>query len=343
MFILLCGIAVLMICGIRVHVHGLDEGYLSKDNTAAIKGIFILIVFLSHARQYTTFESFGDSFAIDVMNYLGQLMVAPFLFYSGYGIYESIKKKPHYIQSMPKNRILKTWLDFAFALICWMVVGALLNLTYSMRVVVLAFTGWTNIGNSNWYMFAIFTLYILTYISFRIMKNHKFFALIAASVMSLGYVYIMSKVQDNYWSSTYLCYAAGLWYSYFKNYIEKVLHSFKNVTWYIATVLSVLAYLYFFEMRYERLMMFNLVAILFCLSIVFLSCKIKINSPVLRWCGNNLFWIYILQRIPMKILADMGLSENHTNIYAILCIIIVIPLALGVKYLSARLQKHILH
>ena len=127
-----------------------------------------------------------------------------------------------------------------------------------------------------------------------------------------------------------------------KNYIEKVLHSFKNVTWYIATVLSVLAYLYFFEMRYERLMMFNLVAILFCLSIVFLSCKIKINSPVLRWCGNNLFWIYILQRIPMKALSDIGLSTTHTNIYIILCMIITIPLAMGVKYLSSKLQNIIL-
>ena len=42
------------------------------------------------------------------------LMVTMFLFYSGYGVFESIKKKKEkYINTIPKRRFLKTLINFA--------------------------------------------------------------------------------------------------------------------------------------------------------------------------------------------------------------------------------------
>ena len=38
-------------------------------------------------------------------------MVTTFLFYSGYGIYESIKSKKKYIDNFFKNRILKLFIS----------------------------------------------------------------------------------------------------------------------------------------------------------------------------------------------------------------------------------------
>ncbi len=67
--------------------------YLSKDYTAAIKGIFIMFVFISHSRSYFEITSTMDNVTIQFMNYVGQLMVTLFLFYSGYGVYEAIKSK----------------------------------------------------------------------------------------------------------------------------------------------------------------------------------------------------------------------------------------------------------
>lgn len=60
---------------------------LNKEQTTCINGIFVLFVFLSHFGQYETMPWNNLLLAI------GQLMVAPFLFYSGYGIMEQIQRR----------------------------------------------------------------------------------------------------------------------------------------------------------------------------------------------------------------------------------------------------------
>ena len=63
---------------------------------------------------------------------------------------------------MPANRIGKTFFDFSIAIFLFLIVDVCLRIKYSISDIILAFTGWTTVGNSNWYMFAIFTLYIIT-------------------------------------------------------------------------------------------------------------------------------------------------------------------------------------
>ena len=71
---------------------------VSRPVTDIIKGVFIWLVFSSH------FTWGGKISAL-----LGQLVVACFLFNSGYGVCEAIKHRANrYILSFPKNRILKT-------------------------------------------------------------------------------------------------------------------------------------------------------------------------------------------------------------------------------------------
>ena len=344
MIVILAGLALLTICSLRLNISGLNENYLSKDNTAAIKGIFVIIIFLSHIRTYADYSHATDLFVIDVLNYLGQLMVAMFLFYSGYGIYESFKSKGRkYIVAMPKNRIAKTYFDFCLAVCLFLLSNLIIDAHYPAAQTALAFTAWTTVGNSNWYMFAIFTLYILTYLCFILFKSNKLIPIILMTGCSLGYVYIMSFYKENFWSSTYLCYVAGMWYSYFKDGWDRLLNR-HQIIYYISTVCIIAGYLYFFELRYVRLMMFNATAVLFCLAIVFLSKKITFKSRILAWFGKYVFWIYILQRIPMRMLANLpgeGLNLEQPYLYLFLCLAITLILAVAVDKLSARIKKYI--
>lgn len=82
---------------INFFVKNSNNDYLSKDNSNCIKGIFVLIVFYSHLATYFEPLYSKDFLMLNFRNFLGQLMVAPFLFYSGYGVYESIKKKKNHI------------------------------------------------------------------------------------------------------------------------------------------------------------------------------------------------------------------------------------------------------
>ncbi len=76
--------------------------YMAKETTGAVNGLFTLLVFLSHASSYLSLDGPVDAPYLSFRNYLGQLIVVPFLFYSGYGILESIKSKGMpYVKAIP--------------------------------------------------------------------------------------------------------------------------------------------------------------------------------------------------------------------------------------------------
>ena len=45
----------LAITTMKVNITGFDEKYLSKDTTLSIKGLFVILVFLSHIKNYVDF------------------------------------------------------------------------------------------------------------------------------------------------------------------------------------------------------------------------------------------------------------------------------------------------
>ena len=310
-----------MILTIRIHFNGIDKMYLSKENTQAIKGIFIIIVFLSHIKGYAEFSSPGDMFVKEILAYLGQLMVAYFLFVSGYGVLEAIKKKGReYVLNMPKD--------------------LLIGKRYSGQTIILAFTGWTSIGNSNWYMFAIFTLYIITFISFLVFERSIGMSIVATSILAFIYIYIMSGVKDNWWSDTYLCYIGGMWFSYYKNKIDYVFEKVRTGGWGLAVFLCTVGYIFISDYRNTRIMSHNIVAVWFCVVIVLFSMKVSFKSRILRWCGENLFWLYILQRLPMIFLQHCGINTINSYLYLGLCLIGTVVLTLVMnKVTNILLQK----
>ncbi len=337
LFLLLYGIMVRTLC---LHKEGIDGNYLSKENTQVIKGIFIIIVFLSHIRAYAAYSTISDQFVISILSYLGQLMVAMFLFCSGYGIYESIKRKGEsYICSFPKNRIGKTYFDFSLAIFLFLLLNFLIGKNYSIKTIVLSFIGWESVGNSAWYMFAIFTLYIIVYVCFTICRKNNFFAIVLVSVLSLLYVYVMSKVKENWWSVTYLCFVFGMWYSYFNDWLNKLLKKCKTSHYCIILIGVSASYFILSQYRYRRIMAFNIASIAFCLLIVVLMMKISFKSKILSWCGENLFWIYILQRIPMIFFQHVGLNHYNKYIYLYVCVLVTGILTIVMSEISRRLKQ----
>lgn len=341
MFIIFVIMLLLCFLTIRIHKKGLDEDYLSIPYTSVVKGIFIIFVFLSHARTYAQFQFKGDLLTIQVLDYLGQLMVALFLFYSGYGVFESVKRKGNqYVRDFPKNRILKTFIDFSFAILLFYILGECIGNHYSLQKVLLSLIGWESLGNSNWYMFAIFSLYILSYLCLRLFSKNKIIALCAMTICTLGYVYVMSILQPSRFSNTALCYLAGMWYSYFKEDIDKI---FKNNTWIYYGVLIgiVILYLYIYPMKNQRILMHNFVSIIFSLMIVFAFKKISFHSKIVEWCGQHLFWLYILQRIPMIVLSYWHINTVSPFVFVLISLFITCLMAEYVQVFMTNFKNYL--
>ena len=151
-------IVLLFICLYRIHfnLRGFNADYISKNKTNSIKGIFILLVFINHSVSYMTNYEYNNNSIGDFLFSLcgiGQLVVVMFLFYSGYGVGESCKKKGlSYIKSIPKHRVLGTLLNFDIAVSVFILMNLLLGLPLTIQRCLLSLIGWDYVGNSNWYI-----------------------------------------------------------------------------------------------------------------------------------------------------------------------------------------------
>ena len=173
MLIIYSVITLLMSCSISFWRNGFHDGYLSKEQSNCIKGFFIVVVFCRHIAPYLAdsgydFSMLGDNLFRWIDGRIGQLLVVMFLFYSGYGVMESIKNKGEtYIDSIPHRRLITTLLNFDVAVGIFLVVDICLGIHYETKDIVLAFTGWKSIGNSNWYIFVILCCYFSTYLTYK--------------------------------------------------------------------------------------------------------------------------------------------------------------------------------
>lgn len=321
---------------------GFNKEYLSFDTTNQIKGFFISLVFISHVVYYIDLSDaeltkWGGPFFLSVHNCIGQWIVAMFLFYSGYGIMESIKKKGDiYIADIPKRRALNTLLNFDVAVIGFILIALLLGTELSIWQIVLSFFAWDAVGNDNWYIFVIISSYLIAYFSFKNTNswNRSFFLCL---FLSLLLIVVLGFFKPEFWYNTLLCFCAGIFFSKFREIVESFVC---RHYWVMLTAILLLMILLCNLPIFARGLVYNAFSVTFCAFVLLMTLKFKLNSPILLWCGKNLFPLYIYQRIPMIILFNINggtFVNNYPIIYALLCMIITGLIAYLYKYWNVKL------
>lgn len=205
---------------------GFHPNYIDKPQCNAVKGFFILLVFLSHFSSYLKVE---DRMLIDSLYFFfkdsaGQLIVSLFLFYSGYGVMKSLIVKGRvYVDHMPRKRLLTTVLNFDIAVLSFALLSVIASKKVDMSLLGLSMLGWRSVGNSNWYIFVIVMCYCITWVSARMTDciRLKFLLLMSTLVFACGC--LLSAVKPIYWYDTIMCYVLGMWYSRFEISMIRVL------------------------------------------------------------------------------------------------------------------------
>ncbi len=317
---------------------GIYSDYLSIDKTNSIKGIFVILIVLSHAKSYLTLsDNIFNSLYSYFSGILGQGVVIMFLFYSGYAMMLSCTQKgPDYVKSIPVKRVLKVLFNFDAAVLLFFIIQTILGSRFTIGKIILAFTSLGSFGNSNWYIFAIIMLYIITYLSFIIGKSNKKLVLAAAFILTFVYIIIMHRFKESFWYDTVLLYPLGMvWYTV-KDKAEKLLT--KNAFIYPAVLVFMLM-LFAVTHHFSYRIIFSMVYyIIMCIIILMLTMKIQIHNKILEFLGKNLFAIYILQRLPMIIFDRLGLNENP-YIFVILSFAATLIIAVPFNMLISKLDK----
>ena len=247
MIIFVAIFAIILLAGIRLTpIKEFNNDYMSKDNTNTIKGIFVILVFFSHSSQYIGVNNLTGTFDapyVTMQNFLGQMIVSAFLFYSGFGIMESITKKGFdYVKTIPVKRVFKTLVNFDIIVAIFLVLDLIFGEKFSVKQILLSFVAWENINNSNWYILAILLLYIVTFLTFIPIKLSKkksmhVICAIALTLLTIVLAFILFKVgKESWYYNTLFIYPLGIWYSILKPYIDKII--MKNAVIYFIVLLA---------------------------------------------------------------------------------------------------------
>ena len=313
-----------------------NKDYLDKDETTIINGLFVITIFFSHFQTYIAPYNIYDEKMLTFLHFIGQLMVTSFFFYSGYGIYESIKNKKNYMNSFFKKRFIPTFVNFLIAILLFIIVNLIMGNNYSIEKILLSFTGYESIGNSNWYMLAIFVLYFLLIICFnKKIKIKNLYRIILFSLLVIIYMYIISRFKETYYVNTVFCFPIGMFYSYYKDKINNLLE--RKYYLCLSIMIALLIGSYFLKEYINNIYTYNAYAICFIIFIVLLTRKLKIKSTIFTFFGVHTFWIYILQRIPMIILKD----KLNNYVYFVICLTITMILSFFLKKITDKLWKKI--
>ncbi len=291
-----------------LRLDGIHDDYTSRDNTDAIRGIFILLILASHFfNPSPQFTKPIDTMYWDVRVFLAQLVVSPFLFFSGYGMTEAIRRKGQpYVRDIPRTRVLRILFIYALIQVCFIILN--IKLKNPLPPLYQIFLAIKSIGSDNWYIFDIILCYLFTWLAYLLFPKEEKYAVALSSFMIVGLIscFYLKEYAARYYN-TLLCYAVGQWYSVFRTKIEKVC---KN-NWIYVAILFICGALFFLSyLHRKRLFFYEIHACLFALVIVLLEMKLILGNPFLRWCGRNLMSIFLVHRIPLTILREFDILDN---------------------------------
>lgn len=337
--ILLC-VVVLTFIKVKIDFEG---GYLNtclkREQATAINGAFVMLVFLRHFKEYIVCGSYDRIFWV-VDGLLEQLIVTTFLFYSGYGILVSLETKKDYLQKFPK-RIFKVWLQFAIAVCLFLFLNLFTGRVYSIPTILLSFTAWQSVGNSNWYILAILVLYALSYIGGLMTRQDSLTTIIFVTAGCCIYVVVLVLCGKGSWYyNTIFCYPLGMLFGKYEHKIRTLLEKTDTYLMIVVGCAAAFAASYLSVLKCHGVIWLAVVelrGIFFVLLVVLATSRIKIGNPVLHWLGKHTFEIYILQRLPMIALSGIGMNKY---VYFLICTVVTGLVAfLYRKFMGALLLK----
>lgn len=316
-----------------------DENFLSISQTRAINGIMSALIFISHFSQFIPAKEKGEIYSI-FLERSGQLVVVSFLGFSGYGIMLSIlKKKKPYVISLIKKRFLNIWLKFAIIIILFIIVNLMIGKTFTIEHMLLSFTGWESVGNSNWYIMAILVMYIITFISFVALPPDKYkFGILLVFLFSAVYITAMVYAgKPGRFYNTIISYPVGMLLAFYKDNIISLLN--RKKVYIITSVIAVVGFSVLVVYREDNIT-FQFLELFFLLLMVLFSFKLSFKSKILEWLGEYAFELFLLGRIPFIILRRYDLN---LYVFFFVSLIITIVISYGFRKLFDLSGKAIMN
>ncbi len=283
--------------------------YMARNRTRAINGIFVAFILASHCYTndfFRTLLTHADTGFVLLRDAIGQLCVVSFLFYSGYGIFLSIRAKGRpYLRALVTRRFPMLLLHFDSAVLLFILLRLALGKTYSGSHLLLTLFAWESVGNSCWFIFVTLAFYLFTALAFRLFPRRPLAAILLLSALAavLGCLFAAAD-KTVAWYYTLTAFPVGMLYALVQPRFERLCLS--STRRWLLTLLSLLALLLVFHAFRKHALAYNAMAVAFAILLPVVTSRLRLDNPILQFLGRHIFSIYILQRIFMILLNRFG-------------------------------------
>lgn len=286
-------------------LHLLNDDYLSVDTGKCYRGWFAIVVVFHHLASCT---KSGTIFRVFTL--VGYLAVAFFFFLSGYGVQKSyMTKEDNYKKHFLFKRISSVLIPYFIITIIYWLMYFIKGDFYSIKDIVTAIIDGEPIALYSWYIICIINFYIIYWLLMVICQKKYFCMILGGIIWYFLYAIFCSKMGYGIWyyNASQLLIVGMFW----ATYERKILKILKNNYIIIAPIIfAAFIVLFLFNenissiigMTYTSLILTLFTAILFVLSVLLISLKVKIGNKIFSFLGEISFEIYMSQGLFIKIL-----------------------------------------
>lgn len=344
---------------------------LSLDKSKCIQGFCAVAIILHHLAQ--RFSQNGDIGALGLFTDIGVMFVGVFFFFSGYGLFKSLKTKEGYLKGFFKKRLPAILVPFYVCILIFVAFNFISGTKFGIGDTIAVLTGWGLINSHMWYIVEIAILYVIFFFVFRFINKENLAvaimgiltACLTVGSLLLGHGADFSCrywFMGEWWYNTTLVFFAGILIA--KN--ENVLTNFAKKAYKLILPLSIVItavlgcftryalnkYSYWAEwpghMGYKEKFIclgFQLPMVLFAvITLLLIMMKLKFTNPILKFLGTISLELYLIHNLFLENLGNNKIANiTGPAMYVVLTVLLSIALATIVsrvdKYIIALISK----
>ena len=369
-YVILIALALLLFIGLKPSkIREWQEEPLSLDRSKAIQGFAAVAIIVHHLAQ----ELAENAGAIGFFTELGVLFVGIFFFFSGYGLYTSLKTKENYLKGFLKKRLVTILVPFYMCILVFTAAACICGTRFTPLQLLGVLSGWSLINPHMWYIVEIAILYLAFYVIYRLIKNRTaatvvmgifVIAMMAGSLM-LAHGKDMSAsgwFQGEWWYNSSFLFVIGIIVSKHSEGLRRIARK-AYIIWLLVlaallvllgpqTVYMLRRYSYWSEIPGETRAILDKLRCLsvqlpwiicFVLFLLLIMMRVRFGNPVLKFLGSISLELYLIHNLFLKGLHDGTIfNVRSPGMYCILTILMAIGFATVIsgvdKYLIALIN-----
>lgn len=294
-------VALLVLSSLRLRRNVDATACLAPSQTVCINGICILLVFVAHIGHVLLqpmgyeMSSVLDRVYLKIHCTCGQLIVVPFLFYSGYGVATQMMTKPGYLAGFLRSRVLTLWLNYLVAMVLFLLVTVAFVEPVRGVDILKSLVFLQSFDSPKWFLFCTMASYVVVWLAFKLSPNKLCISATCIGGMLL-YIGVVSRYRPLFWYDTALMFPIGVLVALYKGEVFSLL---SKRYWTLVVALSITFLLLLFKLPrfyfgvYGACLRTNLLGAMLMALIVLFTMRICVANKLFLWLGKHVFPIYV--------------------------------------------------